>query len=118
MTRTEKDSLGTVEVPVGAMYGAQTARAVENYPISGMRAHPALIRAVGMVKRAAAEANRELGVVSAERADAIVAAAQEVIDGRWDGEFVVDVFLEGAGASPHECDEVIANRANQDSCGR
>jgi aspartate ammonia-lyase len=96
------------------MYGAQTARAVENYPISGMRAHPALIRAVGMVKRAAAEANRELGVVSAERADAIVAAAQEVIDGRWDGEFVVDVFQAGAGVSFHmNANEVIANRANQ-----
>jgi aspartate ammonia-lyase len=113
-TRTEKDSLGTVEVPVGAMYGAQTARAVENYPISGMRVHSALIRAVGMVKRAAAEANRELGVVSAERADAIVAAAQEVIDGRWDGEFVVDVFQAGAGVSFHmNANEVIANRANQ-----
>jgi aspartate ammonia-lyase len=96
------------------MYGAQTARAVENYPISGMRAHPALIRAVGMVKRAAAEANRELGVVSAERADAIAAAAQEVIDGRWDGEFVVDVFQAGAGVSFHmNANEVIANRANQ-----
>jgi aspartate ammonia-lyase len=96
------------------MYGAQTARAVENYPISGMRAHGALIRAVGMVKRAAAEANRELGVVSAERADAIIAAAQEVIDGRWDGEFVVDVFQAGAGVSFHmNANEVIANRANQ-----
>jgi aspartate ammonia-lyase len=96
------------------MYGAQTARAVENYPISGMRAHPALIRAVGMVKRAAAEANRELGVVSAERADAIAAAAQEVIDGRWDAEFVVDVFQAGAGVSFHmNANEVIANRANQ-----
>jgi aspartate ammonia-lyase len=60
-----------VEVPAGAMYGAQTARAVENYPISGMRAHPALIRAMGMVKKAAAEANGELGVVSQERAEAI-----------------------------------------------
>jgi aspartate ammonia-lyase len=96
------------------MYGAQTARAVENYPISGMRAHPALIRAAGMVKRAAAEANRELGVVSAERADAIAAAAQEVIDGRWDAEFVVDVFQAGAGVSFHmNANEVIANRANQ-----
>jgi aspartate ammonia-lyase len=96
------------------MYGAQTARAVENYPISGMRAQAALIRAVGMVKRAAAEANRELGVVSTERADAIVTAAQEVIDGRWDAEFVVDVFQAGAGVSFHmNANEVIANRANQ-----
>ena len=103
-----------VEVPAGAMYGAQTARAVENYPISGMRASQFLIRAMGMVKRAAAEANGELGVVSKERAEAIAAAAQEVIDGKWDGEFVVDVFQAGAGVSFHmNANEVIANRANQ-----
>jgi aspartate ammonia-lyase len=112
--REEKDSLGVVEVPAGAMYGAQTARAVENYPISGMRAHWALIRAMGMVKKAAAEANGELGVVSKERAEAIASAAQEVIDGKWDAEFVVDVFQAGAGVSFHmNANEVIANRANQ-----
>jgi aspartate ammonia-lyase len=112
--RQEKDSLGVVDVPAGAMYGAQTARAVENYPISGMRAAPALIRAMGMVKKAAAEANGELGVVSKERAAAIASAAQEVIDGRWDAEFVVDVFQAGAGVSFHmNANEVIANRANQ-----
>jgi aspartate ammonia-lyase len=113
-TRHEKDSLGVVEVPASAYYGAQTARAVENYPISGMRAHPLLIRAFGMVKRAAAEANRELGLVSARRADAIIAAAQEVMDGRWDEQFVVDVFQAGAGVSFHmNANEVIANRANE-----
>ena len=112
--RQEKDSLGVVEVPAGAMYGAQTARAVENYPISGMRAAPALIRAIGMVKKAAAEANGELGVVSEARAGTIAAAAQEVIDGTWDAEFVVDVFQAGAGVSFHmNANEVIANRANQ-----
>src|ERR1035437_5667708 len=112
--RQEKDSLGMVEVPAGAMYGAQTARAVENYPISGMRAAGALIRAIGMVKKVAAEANGELGVVSKERAEAIAAAAQEVIDGEWDKEFVVDVFQAGAGVSFHmNANEVIANRANQ-----
>ena len=112
--RREKDSLGFVEVPAEAMYGAQTARAVENYPISGLRAHPALIRAVAMIKRAAAEANGELGTVSRERADAIARAAQEVIDGKWDREFVVDVFQAGAGVSFHmNTNEVIANRANQ-----
>src|ERR1019366_1262832 len=112
--RQEKDSLGVVEVPAGAMYGAQTQRAVENYPISGMRAAGALIRAIGMVKKAAAEANGELGVVSKERAEAIASAAQEVIDGEWDGEFVVDVFQAGAGVSFHmNANEVIANRANQ-----
>jgi aspartate ammonia-lyase len=114
LTRNEKDSLGTVEVPAAAMYGAQTARAVENFPISGMRAHPALIRTIAMVKRAAAEANGELGTLTAERAVAIAAAAQEVIDGKWDAEFVVDVFQAGAGVSFHmNANEVIANRANQ-----
>ena len=113
-TRKEKDSLGFVEVPAGAYYGAQTARAVENYPISGMRAYPALIRAAGMVKQAAAEANKALGLVSAERADAIIAAAKEVIEGKWDAEFVVDVFQAGAGVSFHmNANEVIANRANE-----
>jgi aspartate ammonia-lyase len=112
--RKEKDSLGFVEVPERAYYGAQTARAVENYPISGMRAHPLLIRALGMVKRAAAEANKELGLVDDKRADAIIQAAQEVIDGKWNQEFVVDVFQAGAGVSFHmNTNEVIANRANE-----
>jgi aspartate ammonia-lyase len=113
-TRREKDSLGFIDVPADALYGAQTARAVENFPISGMRAHPLLIRAIAMIKRAAAEANRDLGTVSARRADAIIAAAQEVIDGRWNDEFVVDVFQAGAGVSFHmNANEVVANRANQ-----
>ncbi|MGC9291756.1 MAG: aspartate ammonia-lyase [Acidobacteriaceae bacterium] len=113
-TRKEKDTLGTVEVPATAYYGAQTQRAVENFPISGMRAHPLLIRAFGMVKSAAAQANKELGLLEASRADAILRAAQEVIDGKWDGEFVVDVFQAGAGVSFHmNCNEVIANRANE-----
>ena len=113
-TRQEKDSLGLVEVPARAYYGAQTSRAVENFPISGMRAHPALIRAVGMVKRAAAEANRELGLLTAEQADAIIQAAQEVVDGKWNAELVVDVFQAGAGVSFHmNANEVIANRANE-----
>src|ERR1039458_7528314 len=99
--RQEKDSLGVVEVPAGAMYGAQTQRAGEMYLISGMRAARALIRAMGMVKKAAAEANGELGVVSRERAEAIASAAQEVIDGKWDAEFVVDVFQAGAGGRFH-----------------
>ena len=112
--RKEKDSLGYVEVPASAYYGAQTARAVANYPISGMRAHPQLIRAIGMVKQAAAEANKELGLVEAPRADAIMKAAQEVIDGKWNPEFVVDVFQAGAGVSFHmNANEVIANRSNE-----
>jgi len=113
-SRKEKDSLGFVEVPAKAYYGAQTARAVENYPISGMRAHPQLIRAFGMVKQAAAEANQELGLVEAPRAEAIRKAAQEVMDGKWNAEFVVDVFQAGAGVSFHmNTNEVIANRANE-----
>ena len=112
--RKEKDSLGFVEVPADALYGAQTARAVENYPISGLRAHPILIRAIAMVKGAAAEANRELGLLDERRAGAIVTAAQEVVDGRWNDQFVVDVFQAGAGVSFHmNANEVIANRANQ-----
>ena len=113
-TRTETDSLGKVEVPAEALYGAQTARAVGNFPISGMKASGFLIRALGMVKRAAAETNRELGLITAEQGGAIVAAAQEVIDGKLDGEFVVDVFQAGAGVSLHmNANEVIANRAGQ-----
>ncbi len=113
-TRKEKDSLGFFEVPARAYYGAQSARAVENFPVSGMRAHRLLIRAIAMVKRAAAEANRELGTVDQRRADAIIQAAQEVIEGRWNDEFVVDVFQAGAGVSFHmNANEVIANRANE-----
>jgi aspartate ammonia-lyase len=112
--RKEKDSLGTIAVPARAYYGAQTARAIHNYPISGMRAHSVLIRAIAMVKRAAAETNKHLGLVDARRADAISAAAQEVIDGKWDEEFLVDVFQAGAGVSFHmNANEVIANRANE-----
>ena len=111
-TRTEKDSLGTKEIPAHVYYGIQTARAVENYPISGMRAHPTLIRAFGMVKEAAAEANRELGLVDDKIATAIIQAAQEVQQGKWNQEFVVDVFQAGAGVSFHmNTNEVIANRA-------
>jgi len=116
--RTEKDSLGIIEVPNDALYGAQTARAVQNFPISGMRAHPMLIRAIGMIKRAAAEANGQLGALTSGRSQAIAQAAQEVIDGMWDGEFVVDVFQAGAGVSFHmNANEVIANRANQRLAG-
>jgi aspartate ammonia-lyase len=113
-TRQEKDSIGLKEIPAHVYYGVQTARAVENYPISGMRAHPTLIKAFGMVKLAAAQANKELGLIDNKRADAIIAAAQEVIAGKWDQEFVVDVFQAGAGVSFHmNTNEVIANRATE-----
>ena len=111
-TRTEKDSLGSKEIPADVYYGIQTARAVENYPISGMRTHPTLIRAFGMVKQAAAEANLELGLIDEKQARAIIQAAQEVQQGKWDHAFVVDVFQAGAGVSFHmNSNEVIANRA-------
>ena len=111
-TRSEKDSLGTKEIPADVYYGIQTARAVENYPISGMGAHPTLIRAVAMVKEAAALANRELGLVDEKVANAIIEAAKEVQQGKWNDQFVVDVFQAGAGVSFHmNSNEVIANRA-------
>ena len=110
--RLEKDSIGLKEIPADVYYGVQTARAMENYPISGMRAHPTLIRAFGMVKRAAAEANKALGLVEDKRVDAIIQASQDVIDGKFDSSFVVDVFQAGAGVSFHmNTNEVIANRA-------
>src|SRR5437764_1028583 len=110
--RLKKESIATKEIPADVYYGIQTARAVENYPISGMKAHPALIRAFGMVKRAAAEANKALALVDEKRASAIIQASQEVIDGKWNHQFVVDVFQAGAGVSFHmNTNEVIANRA-------
>src|SRR5579863_4663457 len=110
--RIEKDSLGQREVPFRAYYGIQTQRAVENYPISGYRAHPQLIRAMGMIKKAAATTNRELKLIDEKRAKAILRAAEEVIEGKWNGEFVVDVYQAGAGVSFHmNANEVIANRA-------
>src|SRR5882757_2286666 len=113
-TRQEKDSIGIKEIPANVYYGVQTARAVENYPISGMRAHPTLIKAFGMVKKAAAQANQELALVDDKRAQAIIAAADEVISGKWNQEFVVDVFQAGAGVSFHmNTNEVIANRATE-----
>ncbi|MGE0405081.1 MAG: aspartate ammonia-lyase [Candidatus Korobacteraceae bacterium] len=111
-TRTERDSLGTKAIPASVYYGIQTARAVENFPISGMRAHPALIRAAAMVKQAAAEANQELGLLEQPLTSAIAQAARDVQEGRLNEHFVVDVFQAGAGVSFHmNVNEVIANRA-------
>src|ERR1700730_10961238 len=110
--RIERDSMGQREVPANAYYGIQTQRAIENYPISGYRAHPRLIQAIGMIKKAAATANRELKLVDSKRARAIVKAAGEVIAGRWNDQFRVDVYQAGAGVSFHmNANEVIANRA-------
>ncbi len=112
--RIERDSLGEVHVPANALYGAQTQRAVENFPISGLRPWRAFIWSVGVIKRAAAEVNRDLGLLDPQRAQAIAQAAQEVVEGRWDDQFVVDPFQAGAGTSHHmNANEVIANRATQ-----
>jgi fumarate hydratase class II len=112
--RIERDSLGDVEVPKDALYGAQTQRAVENFPVSDLRFPRPFIRAMGLVKRAAAQVNRELGLLSDEKAEAIVAAANEVIDGALDDQFVVDIFQTGSGTSTNmNTNEVIANRASE-----
>ena len=113
-TRQEKDSLGIVEVPAAALYGAQTVRAVANFPISGMHASSYLVRAAAMIKMAAARANGDLGLLTPSQVGAIVQAAQEVLDGRHLDQFVVDVFQAGAGVSFHmNMNEVLANRAGQ-----
>ncbi|RMH19911.1 MAG: class II fumarate hydratase [Acidobacteria bacterium] len=111
-TRTETDSLGPVEVPAGAYYGAQTERARRNFPVSGLRFPRAFIGALGLIKRCAAQANRELGIVDPKLAEAIVQAAEEVVAGKLDDHFPVDVFQTGSGTSTNmNANEVIANRA-------
>jgi fumarate hydratase class II len=112
--RTERDSLGEMQVPADALYGPQTQRAVENFPISGIRFPRRFIHALGTIKKAAAQANVEMGLLEAEIGDAIARAADEVIEGRLDGEFVLDVFQTGSGTSSNmNANEVIATRATQ-----
>jgi fumarate hydratase class II len=110
--RIEKDSLGEVRVPGEAYFGAQTQRAIDNFHISGLRPWRAFIWSIATIKRAAAEVNRDLGLLDPKMADAIVKAAQEVVEGRWDDQFRVDPFQAGAGTSHNmNTNEVIANRA-------
>lgn len=110
--RIEKDFIGKMEVPIGAYYGIQTTRALENFPITGYRLDEALIKAMGIVKKAAALANMEAGLLDELRGQAIVAAAQEVIEGKYNEQFVVDPIQGGAGTSINmNANEVIANRA-------
>jgi fumarate hydratase, class II len=112
--RIEKDSLGEVQVPAAALYGAQTQRAVLNFPVSGLRPYPAFVWAQALIKRAAAEVNRDVGELKPELAAAIIAAADEVLAGQHADQFVVDPFQAGAGTSHNmNLNEVIANRANQ-----
>jgi fumarate hydratase class II len=112
--RMEKDSLGDVRVPKNAFYGAQTRRALENFPITGKRPYRAFIWSVAIIKRAAADVNGGLGLLDTAKSAAIARAAEEAARGMWDAEFVVDPFQAGAGTSHNmNANEVIANRATQ-----
>src|SRR2546426_2035357 len=113
-TRIERDSMGEMRVPVDAYYGASTQRAVLNFPISDLRFPRQFIRALGQIKQAAAQVNESLGTVDPQIAEAIVQAAQEVIDGKLDSHFVLDIFQTGSGTSTNmNASEVVANRASE-----
>jgi fumarate hydratase class II len=113
-TRVEKDSMGEMSIPASALYGASTQRAVLNFPISGYRFSRPFIRALGLIKWAAAQANRDLGLLDATRSALIVQAAEEVVDGKLDQHFPLDIFQTGSGTSTNtNANEVIANRAAQ-----
>lgn len=112
--RIETDSMGEMKVPESALYAAQTARAVENFPISNLRFPRRFIRAMGLIKKHAAIINTQLGLVPEKTSAAIQQAAQEVVDGKWDREFVLDIFQTGSGTSTNmNTNEVIANRATE-----
>ncbi len=112
--RIERDTMGEMEVPADAYWGASTQRAVLNFPVSNLRYPPDFIHILAQVKRAAARANAGLGLLDREVADAIVAAATEVIEGKWDSHFVVDIFQTGSGTSTNtNANEVIARRARE-----
>jgi fumarate hydratase class II len=113
-TRVERDSMGEMRVPANAYYGASTQRAVLNFPISELRFPRAFLRALGQIKQAAAQVNATLGTLDGQLAEAIVQAAQEVIDGKLDDQFVLDIFQTGSGTSTNmNANEVIANRASE-----
>src|SRR5438552_9141397 len=110
--RAEADSMGQMQVPAEAYYGAQTARAIENFPISDLRFPRSFIRALGLIKKHAAATNAALGLLPQEIAEAVQKAAQEVIDGKLDPQFPIDIFQTGSGTSTNmNANEVIANRA-------
>ncbi len=112
--REETDSMGTVRVPEDAYYGSQTQRAVDNFPISDLRFQAAFIHALALVKHCAARVNRKLNLLNPELADAISRASREVMDGKHDGQFVVDIFQTGSGTSTNmNMNEVVASRANE-----
>src|SRR6187200_3789761 len=113
-TRTEKDSMGEMSVPASALYGASTQRAVLNFPVSGYRFSRPFIRALGLLKWAAAQANHDLNLLDAHRSALIVQAAEEVVEGKLDEHFPLDIFQTGSGTSTNtNANEVIANRSAQ-----
>jgi fumarate hydratase class II len=117
--RKEKDTMGTVLVPEAAYYGPQTQRAVENFPVGDLKLPASFIRALALVKKCAARVNRELGLLDSKLADAIAAAAQEIVEGRLEDQFVVNVFQTGSGTSTNmNMNEVIACRANEILSGK
>src|SRR6059036_1742508 len=110
--RTESDSMGQMQVPADAYYGAQTARAIENFPISNLRFPRQFIRALGLIKKHAAITNTSLDLLPQKISEAIQKAAEEVIEGKLDAQFAVDIFQTGSGTSTNmNVNEVIANRA-------
>jgi fumarate hydratase class II len=117
--RIERDSMGEMQVPADALYGATTARAIENFPISGLTFSRPFLRALGLIKLAAAQANGDLGLLSTDKVDLIVQVAREVADGQWDAEFPIDIFQTGSGTSTNmNANEVIASRAARISGAR
>jgi fumarate hydratase class II len=117
--RTEKDSMGEMQVPADSYYAAQTARAVENFPVSSLRFGRRFIAGMGLIKWCCAQVNRELGLLDEQKAKLIQQAAQEVIDGKLDSQFVVDIFQTGSGTSTNmNTNEVIAGRANEIATGK
>src|SRR5450755_4053678 len=113
-TRVEKDSMGKMSIPESALYGASTQRALLNFPISGYRFARPFIRALGLIKSAAAQANHDLGLLDAERSALIVQAAEEVVEGKLDAHFPLDIFQTGSGTSTNtNANEVISNRCCQ-----
>ncbi|HEY5140547.1 MAG TPA: lyase family protein, partial [Methylococcales bacterium] len=112
--RLEKDSMGELEVPKEALYGAQTQRAINNFPISGLTLPPAFIKTVALIKKTAAKVNMDLGEIEPERGNAIIQAAQQIIDGQHLQHFPIDVFQTGSGTSTNmNVNEVLANLAAQ-----
>ena len=117
--REEQDTMGKVFVPEEAYYGPQTQRAVENFPISGLRFSSPFIKALGMIKKHAARVNRDLGLLDPKLAETIIRASEEVIGGKFNDQFVVDVFQTGSGTSTNmNANEVIAGRANEILTGK